>query len=120
MCRFYYKIFTLVLLSGLLLTGCAIEPKKTVPKQFQIGQTSYHRVCAQCHGPDAIGGKRAPTFMQEKFIKKNFSNNRMTRTILNGSDSGAMPSQKRRLNEEEVGEIIKYIRHSQNEAGIIS
>tara|TARA_Y100001960_G_scaffold306554_1_gene361855 strand:+ start:467 stop:598 length:132 start_codon:yes stop_codon:yes gene_type:complete len=37
----------------------------------------------------------APTFLQEKFDLKVFPNGRMVRVILNGSDSGAMPSQKK-------------------------
>ena len=90
-----------------LLTGCSIEPEITVPKEYQLGQTSYHRVCAQCHGSDAKGGKRAPTFLQVKFNLNNFSNSRIAKTILNGSNSGAMPSQQGRLNDEEIREI-KY------------
>ena len=120
--RFYSKLFIPILplmLNG-LLTGCSIEPKNSVPKEYQLGQTSYHRVCAQCHGADAMGGKRAPTFLQVKFDPNNFSNSRIARTIINGSNSGAMPSQKGRVNDEEIGEIIKYIRHTQKQAGIIS
>ena len=120
--KFYSKLFIPVLplmLNG-LLTGCSIEPKNSVPKEYQLGQTSYHRVCAQCHGADAMGGKRAPTFLQVKFDPNNFSNSRIARTIINGSNSGAMPSQKGRVNDEEIGEIIKYIRHIQKQAGIIS
>ena len=111
---------TLLLLSAIIFTGCAIEPKKTVPAEYQVGQTTFHKVCAQCHGADAVGGKGAPTFLQEKFDPKNFPNGRMVRVILNGSDSGAMPSQKRKVSDEEIEEIIKYIRHSQREAGVIS
>ena len=120
--RFYSKFFIPILplmLNG-LLTGCSIEPKNSVPKEYHLGQTSYHRVCAQCHGADAMGGKRAPTFLQVKFDPNNFSNSRGVRTILTGSNSGAMPSQKGRVNDEEIGEIIKYIRHIQKQAGIIS
>ena len=120
--RFYSKLFIPILpliLNG-LLTGCSIEPKNSVPKEYQLGQTGYHRVCAQCHGADAMGGKRAPTFLQVKFDPNNFSNSRIARTIINGSNSGAMPSQKGRVNDEEIGEIIKYIRHIQKQAGIIS
>ena len=122
MYNFYSNIFILVLIAlfALLFTGCAIEPKKTVPEKYQLGQTSFHKVCAQCHGADAMGGKRAPTFLQEKFVPKNFSNSRIARTIINGSDSGAMPSQKKRVTDKEIGEIIQYIRYSQKEAGIIS
>ena len=122
MYRFYFKLFTffLIVLFPFLFTGCAIEPKKTVPEKYKLGQISFHKVCAQCHGADAMGGKRAPNFLQKKFIPKNFSNARIARTIINGSDSGAMPSQKKRVPDKEIGEIIQYIRYSQKEAGIIS
>ena len=120
--KFYTKTFllTLLLMFGMIFTGCAIEPKKTVPAEYQVGQTTFHKVCAQCHGADAMGGKGAPTFLQEKFVPINYPNGRMVRVILNGSDSGAMPSQKGKVNDEEIKEIIKYIRHSQREAGVIS
>ena len=122
MYRFYFKlfIFFLIALFPFLFIGCAIEPKKTVPEKYKLGQISFHKVCAQCHGADAMGGKRAPNFLQKKFIPKNFSNARIARTIINGSDSGAMPSQKKRVTDKEIGEIIQYIRYSQKEAGIIS
>ena len=122
MYRFYFKLFTffLIALFPFLFIGCAIEPKKTVPEKYKLGQISFHKVCAQCHGADAMGGKRAPNFLQKKFIPKNFSNGRIARTIINGSDSGAMPSQKKRVTDKEIGEIIQYIRYSQKEAGIIS
>ena len=99
MYRFYFKlfIFFLIALFPFLFIGCAIEPKKTVPEKYKLGQISFHKVCAQCHGADAMGGKRAPNFLQKKFIPKNFSNARIARTIINGSDSGAMPSQKKGL-----------------------
>lgn len=106
-------------LFGQILMGCSIEPKKSVPEQYRVGQISFHRVCAQCHGADAIGGGRAPTFLQEKFNPKNFSNGRIVRAILNGSDSGSMPSQKNKVTDDEIKEILKYIRHSQREAGVI-
>ena len=122
MYRFYFKLFTffLIALFHFLFIGCAIEPKKTVPEKYKLGQISFHKVCAQCHGADAMGGKRAPNFLQKRFIPKNFSNARIARTIINGSDSGAMPSQKKRVTDKEIGEIIQYIRYSQKEAGINS
>ena len=117
---FHSKILLMTFfgLLGQTLMGCTIEPKKTVPEKYRIGQISFHRVCAQCHGADAMGGGRAPTFLQEKFSAKNFTNRRMVRTILNGSDSGSMPSQKKKVTDVEIREIVKYIRHSQREAGI--
>ena len=119
--RLYSKIVITItpLMFNFVLTGCSIEPENAVPKEYQFGQTSYHKVCAQCHGSDAKGGKRAPTFLQVKFNLNNFSNSRIAKTILNGSNSGAMPSQQGRLNDEEIREIIKYIRYTQKEVGII-
>ena len=117
---FYSKILLMTIFSllGQGLMGCTIEPKKTVPEKYRVGQINFHRVCAQCHGADAMGGGRAPTFLQEKFISRNFTNGRMVRTILNGSDSGSMPSQKNKVTDVEIREIVKYIRHTQREAGI--
>tara|TARA_Y100001960_G_scaffold27283_1_gene23957 strand:- start:547 stop:846 length:300 start_codon:yes stop_codon:yes gene_type:complete len=96
------------------------NPKKNIPKNYKLGQLRFHKVSAKCHGADAMGGKRALNFIQKKFVPKKFSNARIARTIINGSDSGEMPSQKKRVNDEEITEIIQYIRYSQKEAGIIS
>ena len=108
MYRFYFKLFTffLIVLFPFLFTGCAIEPKKTVPEKYKLGQISFHKVCAQCHGADAMGGKRAPNFLQKKFIPKNFSNARIAKTIINGSDSAEMPSQKKGSMMKKLGKLF--------------
>ena len=120
--NFYSKILLMIIfgLLGQILMGCSIEPKKSVPEKYRIGQISFHRVCAQCHGAYAMGGgARAPTFLQEKFNPKNFPNRRIVRAILNGSDSGSMPSQINKVTDDEIREILKYIRYPQKEVGII-
>ena len=101
-----------------LANACAVEPTKKVPDKFVIGQAKFHEVCANCHGPDAMGGSKAPKLMQVKFVSSNFSDQSIARTILNGSNSGAMPSQKRKVSDREINEIIKYLRYSQKEAGL--
>lgn len=111
---------SLALLLSALITSCAVKPNKTVPEEVRAGQEHYHRACANCHGPDAMGGGGAPSLIQEKFSSANFSNMKFVRTILNGSDSGAMPSQKRKVSEQETQEIIKYIRYSQKVSGLMS
>jgi mono/diheme cytochrome c family protein len=102
------------------ITGCAIKPQKSVPEDYLSGQVYYHKVCAMCHGADAGGGNRAPTFLQAVFHPTKFSNQKIANTILNGSKSGSMPSQKNRVNDLQIRQIIKYIRFSQREAGIYS
>jgi cytochrome c oxidase cbb3-type subunit III len=109
--------FIIIMLS---IIGCTIKPKKSVPEDYVAGQKYFHQVCANCHGVDAAGGNKAPTLLQEKFLPTNFINGKIAKTILNGSSSGAMPSQKNKVNDEQIREIIKYIRFSQREAGIHS
>ena len=108
-------IFIIIMLS---IIGCTIKPQKSVPEDYVAGQKYFHQVCANCHGMDAAGGNKAPTFLQEKFLPTNLTNGKIAKTILNGSSSGAMPSQKNKVNDKQIKEIIKYIRFSQREAGI--
>ena len=108
-------VFIIIMLS---IIGCTIKPQKSVPEDYVAGQKYFHQVCANCHGVDAAGGNKAPTFLQEKFLPTYFKNGKTAKTILNGSSSGAMPSQKNKVNDEQIREIIKYIRYSQREAGV--
>lgn len=109
-------LFALILIFS--ITSCGVEPGKLVPEEYITGQTKFHKSCANCHGPDAMGGNRAPNLIQKKFAPSNYSNESFTGIIINGSRSGAMPSQKGRVSGKEIGEIIKYIRYVQQEAGL--
>ena len=110
------KFIFIIIMVGII--GCTIKSQKRVPEDYVAGQKYFHQVCANCHGMDAAGGNKAPTFLQEKFHPTNFTNEQIAKTILNGSSSGAMPSQKHKVNDEQIREIIKYIRYSQMEAGV--
>ena len=39
----------------------------------------------------------------------------MAKTIMNGSSSGAMPAQKSKVTQEDIKQIIKYVRYSQKD-----
>jgi mono/diheme cytochrome c family protein len=112
------RLIFLILIINIFITGCAIEPQKTVPEKYKLGQKIFHIVCAGCHGRDALGGNKAPTSLQAKFHPSNFANGKFARVILNGSNSGSMPSQKRKVTDQDIREIIQYIRYSQKQAGI--
>lgn len=101
-----------------LITSCSVQPQKTVPEEFKAGQIHYHKLCGNCHGPDAMGGNRAPKLIQEIYSSNAYSDKKFTEIILNGSDSGAMPSQKGKVSEKEIKEIINYIRYSQKTSGL--
>ena len=104
-----------LLILTILTTACAVEPTKTVPIQYITGQTQYHQVCSNCHGADAMGTRKAPKLIHERYTKENFSNKKIAKTILRGSSSGAMPAQKTKLTEADIKEINKYLRYSQKE-----
>jgi cytochrome c553 len=94
------------------------QPTKIVPAEFKTGQNYYHRVCANCHGTDALGKQtRAPGFIDPEYFSENFSDEEMYKQIIEGSDK--MRPQRSKVSDPEVAEIIKYLRYSQKAAGII-
>lgn len=107
----------ILLIFNFLIISCSVEPRKTVPENYKAGQKYFHQACAGCHGPDGMGGNRAPKLIQKIYSSGAYSNKKIARIILNGSSSGAMPAQKGKVSDEEIKEIIKYIRYSQKVAG---
>ena len=60
---------------------------------------------------------KAPRLIDEDYLRENFSDADIRETIKNGTDK--MPSQKEKFNDIQIGEIIKYLRYSQEEAGLL-
>ena len=106
----------LILLSS--VTTCAPQPTKEVPPEFKKGQEYFHRVCSNCHGSDAMGGNtKAPSLIDTDYLEKEFSNDELRESVLNGTDK--MPPQKNKVSADEITEIIKYLRYSQEAAGLM-
>ena len=100
------------------LTSCTPKPTIKVPEAFESGQNHFHRVCANCHGSDALGKQtRAPGLIDPEYFSENFSDEEMYKQIVEGSDK--MPPQRNKLSDPEVAEIIKYIRYSQKAADLV-
>ncbi len=110
---------TLITSVVVFMSSCAPpQPTKIVPAEFKAGQNYYHRVCANCHGTDALGKQtRAPGLIDPEYLSENFSDEEMYTQIIEGSDK--MSSQRSKVSDPEVAEIIKYLRYSQKAAGII-
>ena len=99
------------------VAACSPQPSKEVPQEFKKGQEYFHRVCSNCHGSDAMGmNSKAPRLIDTDYIEKEFSNDDIRETILNGTDK--MPPQKNNVTADEISEIIKYLRHSQKAANL--
>ena len=99
------------------VAACSPQPTKEVPQEFKKGQEYFHRVCSNCHGSDAMGmNSKAPRLIDTDYIEKEFSNDEIRETILNGTDK--MPPQKNNVTADEITEIIKYLRYSQKTADL--
>ena len=111
------NLILFILLSS--VTACSPQPTKEVPQEFKKGQEYFHRVCSNCHGSDAMGATtKAPRLIDTDYIEKEFSNDEIRETILNGTDK--MPPQKNNVKADEITEIIKYLRYSQQAADLVS
>ena len=111
---------TLIASVLVFVSSCAPpQPTKIVPAEFKTGQNYYHRVCANCHGADALGKQtRAPGLIDPEYLSENFSDDEIYSQIIEGSEK--MPSQRNKVSDAEVTEIIKYLRYSQKAAGLIA
>ena len=115
MTNFRRNFILLTLLAS--IASCSPQPTKEVPQEFKKGQKYFHRVCSNCHGSDAMGMQtKAPRLIDTDYIEKEFSNDEIRETILNGTDK--MPPQKNNVSTDEITEIIKYLRYSQQTANL--
>ena len=110
---------TLITTALVFISSCAPpQPTKIVPAEFKSGQNYYHKICANCHGADALGKQtRAPGLIDPEYLSENFSDEEMYKQIIEGSDK--MRSQRSKVSDAEVAEIIKYIRYSQKAADLV-
>ena len=103
----------------LFIVSCAPQPTKEVPAEYQLGQKHFHKICSNCHGSDAMGKQtKAPKLIDTDYIQENFSDDDIFQTVIDGTDK--MPSQRNKLSDEEITEIIKYLRYSQKSANLVT
>ncbi|MCH8156655.1 MAG: cytochrome c [Nitrospinae bacterium] len=101
-----------------LLTACTPQPAKKVPAEFEAGQKQFHRVCANCHGSDALGKQtKAPGLIDVEYLQETYPDDEIRERIVDGTDK--MPSQRNKVTDAEIDEIIKYLRYSQKAAGLV-
>ena len=111
----YLPVFLLI---SFLISCGPPRATKEVPEAYKTGQAYFHKVCSNCHGPDAMSPSnfKAPRLIDEDYLQENFSDNDIKETIEKGTDK--MPSQKGKFSSAEVEQIIKYLRYSQKAAGL--
>jgi mono/diheme cytochrome c family protein len=107
----------LAVLLILFIASCTPKATKEVPSEFKSGQKVFHKVCSNCHGSDAMGGyTEAPRLIDAEYLQENFSDDEIFQTVTEGVNK--MPSQRSKVSDDEIKEIIKFIRYSQKAAGL--
>ncbi len=97
----------LVLLVAVLIAGCSDRLEGT------HGEELYRVACAQCHGADLTGGLGPPIGAGSN-ADIGLSDEQVASVIEVGP--GAMPGFDRRLTEEQIESLVKYLRVTQASA----
>jgi mono/diheme cytochrome c family protein len=121
-------------LAGVLLAACgpAHDPQDpefaqallevSIPEQFRSGEALYNANCVSCHGPRALGTDVGPPLVHIIYETSHHSDIAFYFAVDRGVRAhhwnfGDMPPVPGLANDE-VGEIIAYIRWLQRQVGI--
>jgi mono/diheme cytochrome c family protein len=100
------------------ISSCAPKPTLKVPAEFEAGQNYFHKACASCHGADALSKQtKTPGLIDPEYLPANYSDDEIRQQVVDGSDK--MPSQRNKVSDAEIVEIIKYLRYSQKAAELV-
>ncbi|MGV8935489.1 MAG: cytochrome c [Allorhizobium sp.] len=97
------------------------EPLKADDKRATIGQSIYHDTCAACHGMDGKGQSVLFPALAGSAVVQQPSAETLAHLVLAGSQAvhtpaapttPAMPSLAWRLNDQQVADVLTYIRNS--------
>lgn len=86
------------------------------------GEETYQEICASCHGSNLRGTAAGPPFLHEVYEPGHHPDAAFYRAVQEGVqphhwDFGPMPPVLT-LDEEEIAQVIAYVRSEQRKAGI--
>lgn len=110
----------------LLAAGCGgADDGPGIPVQdselVAAGEQLFVASCSQCHGPDARGTERGPSFLSEVYVPSHHGDGAFLLAVQNGSRAhhwnfGDMPPVPD-LSAESVEAIVAYVREQQRVEG---
>lgn len=97
--------------AALLASISCESPRQS--SELERGQRAFARHCASCHGPDGAGRpmpglSTPPTNLAAPAFQSSRSDADLREVLMNGK--GAMPPLGRLLSENEVTELIRFVR----------
>ncbi|WP_117190127.1 c-type cytochrome [Rhizobium terrae] len=105
-------------------TGGPAEKPKPIPaddRRMQMGAAIYHDTCSACHGADGKGARQLFPALAGSAIVQQPSSETLMRLVLQGSQAvhtdgarttPAMPSLGWKLSDQQVADVLTYIRNS--------
>ena len=118
--------FLLACVIGAAACGEATTPPvklpAEVPAELQAGERAFSTHCARCHGEQALGTNQGPPLVHKVYEPNHHGDAAFYRAAAQGVRAhhwqfGDMPKVEG-VAEQEVTEIIRYVRWLQREAGI--
>jgi mono/diheme cytochrome c family protein len=125
-------IAVLGMMAGLWLAGALRAQRGTpavqsptstpVPSAFATGETLFHVHCASCHGLSAVGTEQGPSLLSRVYVPSHHSDASFYLAVQQGVRAhhwlyGNMPALAH-VTQDEVAQIIAYVRWLQEQAGI--
>lgn len=102
--------------------GAPVKVTAKTPAEFQGGEAKFNTHCARCHGERAAGTDHGPPLVQKIYEPSHHGDGAFYRAVANGVRAhhwpyGNMPKIPD-VTDDEVAEIIQYVRWLQRQAGI--
>jgi mono/diheme cytochrome c family protein len=125
-------IAVLVAIGLLWLTGTlsfqreppSVQPftSKPVPAELATGETLFKLHCSICHGPAGVGTDQGPSLLWRVYVPSHHSDASFYLAVKQGVRAhhwlfGNMPALPH-VTEDEVTQIIPYVRWLQQQAGV--
>ena len=88
-----------------------------------VGQRAYDATCAKCHGAYGLGTDKGPPLLNPIYNPGHHPDEAFLRAVRNGVRQhhwsfGDMPAQPE-VSEEEIKQIVRYVREVQQANGIV-
>ena len=112
-----------------VLSGCKAEEEKfknlvalEVPSEYEKGEDLFNKNCAKCHGEKGLGSKQGPPFIDKVYEPNHHGDLSFLLAVKNGVRAhhwrfGDMPKILG-VAENEVKEIVEYVRWLQRQAEV--
>lgn len=114
--------FTATIAATLLMAACGSQAADPPGGDAVVGKTAFERSCATCHGMGAVGTDKGPPFLDKVYEPSHHGDGAFLFAARQGVNEhhwnfGDMPPIAN-VSDEEVADIVAYVRGLQAAAGI--